>query len=78
MRQLRKDEKKMGPLHIVKLPTATYPIQLSEATPNTIARMGFHRTGQSQKVMEQWEEGEGQFEFHDVNESYLEASRVNR
>ena len=78
MKELRKDELQMGPLRIIKLPTMTNNIKLSECTPNTIARMGFHKTGNSAQVMADWNPTQAEeFEFQDVNEEYLEARRVN-
>ena len=68
MAELRKDEERLGPLKIIKLPSSDDPIFLSEATPRTLANMGlFYKTNAlSVNHREAYEDFE--FEFHDVNE----------
>ena len=81
MDQLRANGTKQGPLKIVKLPTRTQPFALSEVTPKTLIDMGLFRkstnkvSGRPNKNVEHLVLDS--LEFHDVNEEYEEAKRMN-
>ena len=65
MLNLLKDEKKQGPLKIIKLPTPTDIIALSEVTPRSLVGLDlFYRSGHKRN-----EEMKGsEFVFYDVND----------
>ena len=78
MEDLRANDTKQGPLKIIKLPTSTMPFALSEVTPKTLAEMGlFHKTNKRLEQERQTDRLLSSLEFHDVNEEYEEAKRVN-
>ena len=81
MDELRADDTRQGPLKIVKLPTRTMPFALSGMTPKTLADMGLFKRTTSKKVPGFDKSAEKlvleSLEFHDVNEEYEEAKRVN-
>ena len=78
MANLRASEQMQGPLKIIKLPTPSDPINLSEATPRTLVKMGIFKNEAHPRInnpapinRDGWQGGEPEnadFEFHDVNE----------
>lgn len=80
MQNMRADESKQGPLNIIKLPSATQPIAISEMTPKTLVDFGlFHKTNKySDGVEIKYEDVSAEFEFHDINEDYEEIKRENK
>ena len=82
MDQLRANDTKQGPLKIIKLPTRTQPFALSEVTPKTLIEMGLFnkskvpdRMGKNVNVDHQL--ALESLEFHDVNDEYEEAQKMN-
>ena len=85
MAELREDESCQGPLKIIRLPTQTQPIVLFEATPKSLVNLGFYQSRQNNAKQSRRREPSGgslpedyHLEFHDVNEGYEEARRLNR
>ena len=78
MDQLRANDTKQGPLKIVKLPTRTQPFALSEVTPKTLIEMGlFNKSKVSNRGKNVDQLVLESLEFHDVNDEYEEARKMN-
>ena len=78
MKNMRQNDTRVGPLKIVRLPSAEPPIRLSAQTPLTLAEMGFHKSNLGDSLTSLEKEILRDFEFQDVNENFEAIQLMNQ